>query len=319
MPDNRSSIASVQSSVTAIPLHAPKFDVPIPEKAGKARIFVSDSLLNALFGYQEVGGAPTYAVSAGLNQPQGLATDKSGKVYLANTNDYQILVFRPPSTKPVLTIPDPNVYPTGVAVDANGNIWVSNLYTITSPCCGPGNVQEYSSAGALEATIECANIYKYYFVAVDSKGNVAVDGFNISAETQVGYIASGTNSCVALSSITADFPGGLQFTHEDDLAVDDQLANNYHGVVTTYGKSPLFRHVIHVTEFNDAFIDPVTIALTAHDADIWTADAGANGGGSRPQSAGVALFLYPHGGSPSKTITGPYEPVGIAVRPPPRY
>jgi DNA-binding beta-propeller fold protein YncE len=106
--------------------------LPIHDLGGREKSFIADIGLNAIFGYQAVGGAPTYILSSGISVPEGFTLDKKGQLYVANTGTSQILVFSPPATTPVLTIADPDGLRVAVAVDKSGNIWVANKTTNSS-------------------------------------------------------------------------------------------------------------------------------------------------------------------------------------------
>jgi streptogramin lyase len=266
------------------------------DKVGVGSVYVSDYGSNALYGYSQSGGSPTYTVTTGIAGPQGVATDKEGSVFLANTNDSQILRFKPPSTAPTLTINDTGEFPSDVAVDRAGNVWVSNI--CSAPSCAAGNIVQYDQTGAVLQTLTCANLARDYFIAVDKNGNVVVDGADSNGDVYFDLIPSGSTSCKALP-IRLTFPGSLQFNQRGDLVVDDQ-ANS---AVKTYRA---FRKLVHVTTFAGG-IDPVAIALTYRETGIWAGYAG-----------GMALFPYPAGGSPEVTISGLVEPIGIAVTPVPK-
>lgn len=275
----------------------PSSHMRIPNMAGPAAVYVSDAANNALFGYALTGGSPTYTVSTGLSEPQGLASTTTS-VYVANTADSQILAFTPPSTTPTTTISDAGEYPAGVAVNAAGSqIWVSNI--CSAPSCTEGNLQEYKPSGALLKTITCSDLYRYYFVGIDANGDVAVDGEDTSGTPHVDFVPAGSSTCTPLTSIALEFPGGVEFTTTGDLSIDDQDANT----VTTW-TAPNFTSSSSTTSLSGVS-DPVTFAFGQADANLWTANAG---------SANATQFAYPAGGSPTVTITsGLAEPIGVAV------
>ena len=270
---------------------------PIPDKGGKGDVYVSDYGANVLYGYKSSGGSPIFTASSGISGPQGLAATKTN-VYVANTNDSQNLVYTPPSTTATSTITDTGFYPAGVAVNKKGtNIWVSNI--CSAPSCTMGNLEEYSKSGALLQSITCSDLYRYYFVAVDKKGNVAVDGEDESGLPHVDLVPAGSTSCTALTAISIEFPGGVQFTDKGDLGVDDQ-----EGLTVTTWTAPGFTSKSSTTTLGGGISDPVTFAFVKRDPSLWTANAG---------SGDATEFAYPAGGSPSTTITGIEEPIGVAV------
>jgi hypothetical protein len=263
-----------------------------------AQVYVSDIGTNLVLGFAQPGTVPTLLL-AGFRIPQGLATDASGNLYVANTGALNIQVFAPGATSPFLTIDEPNDLPLGVAIDKSGNIWASNIINDSD---GPGSVVEYSSSGTLEQTISCPALQKYYFIAVDGSGNVFVDGFaDLSNHNpSVQEIPAGTSTCVTLPPLIAA-PGGLATTASGDLVVDDQ-----EGFTKTYA-APTFKRTLHKIVF-DGVIDPVTIALQAGETSIWSADA-------NPQYT-ATQFAYPAGGSSTSALRDLSDPIGIAVYPP---
>jgi DNA-binding beta-propeller fold protein YncE len=288
------SLARVPAPVN--PLH--RF---IPNKAGKGTVYVSDAAADAVYGFAPTGGSPTYVVSSGLSEPQGLDTTKKN-LYVANTNDSQILVFQPPSTTPVTTINDPGEYPAGVAVSADGSqIWVSNI--CSAPSCAKGNVSEFDSSGNLLQAIQCRNLARYYFLAIDKNGNVIVDGVDGFGTFEASEIAAGTNTCTFLTSITAEFPGGVRFLTNGDVVILDQDADTL-----TEWAAPNFDTAVQTSTISSSSVsDPVTFAFTKKDKDYWTANAG---------SANATEFPWPAGGTPINTLTGFSQPIGVAIQPP---
>jgi predicted membrane-bound mannosyltransferase/DNA-binding beta-propeller fold protein YncE len=97
----------------------------------------------------EVGGEGDG--NGSFNEPWGVATDADGNVYVADTFNHRIQVFdsdlkflrtwgRPASS---LENPEPDAFwgPRDVAIDADGNVWVSDG--------GTGRVLKYTSGGQL--------------------------------------------------------------------------------------------------------------------------------------------------------------------------
>lgn len=252
---------------------------------------------NAIYGYSLKRLALTYQTTAKLDFPQGIATDSSGDLFVANTFGYNVLKFEPPKTDPTLVVEDRGFRPDDVAIDSDANIWIANFCT-RDERCGPGNVREYSSAGALLQTITCSNIARYYFLAVNAKNDVVVAGESASKGGVAGEIAYGTAACVPLPKVSITFPGGLQFTKDGDLSVTDAS----YAITYTYAK-PSFSTILHVTDLL-GIPSPVADAFETGDAYCWYAVAGYNG---------VFQFPYPAGGYPSNSLTGFSFPTGVAI------
>jgi hypothetical protein len=256
-------------------------------------VYVSDAENEAVYGYDQTGGSPIITLG-GFSEPQGLATDNIGSVYVANTEDFNIEVFPAGSTTASLTIPT-NGYPAGVAVGGN-YIYVSNIIGLSS---NGGSLQSfYKKNGAAYRTYSCPALEEAFFVATDSKANVYVDGFDTSFSAVVWEFPQGSLSCTQLP-ITLNFPGGLQVDKSGNLLVDDQ-----EGDTTSYAP-PGFTTVVATSDNGGSeSYDPVTIALTKGNANIWTATAGAET---------LTEWPYPASGTPSLTISGLAEPIGVAT------
>src|SRR5579862_8795475 len=84
---------------------------------------------NAIYGYSLKRLALTYQTTAMLDFPQGIATDSSGDLFVANTFGYNVLKFEPPKTDPTLVVEDRGFRPDDVAIDSHANIWIANFCT----------------------------------------------------------------------------------------------------------------------------------------------------------------------------------------------
>ncbi|MBV9334071.1 MAG: hypothetical protein JO146_08680 [Candidatus Eremiobacteraeota bacterium] len=270
----------------------------VPRSQGTLYVAGIYTSSGVLYGYSLPYLRMTYSTSSNLNEPEGITTDSSGAVYVANTYGYNILKFAPPATDPVLRIDDRGYRPTDVAIDSKGNIWVANWCT-RKGTCGPGNVREYSDAGKLLHTITCPNLTWYAFLAIDKSDNVIVDGDPpYGVYSSAGEIAAGTSKCTTLSSIHTGAPGGVQFTSKGDVAVIDTVDL----VMRTYAK-PRFMNMIVATPFHGV-PTPVEDAFAKGDTSVWVSVQGYNG---------VFEFAYPTGGNPINSLQGIYFPTGVAI------
>jgi hypothetical protein len=95
---------------------------------GSTAGFVSEFLPTKLSGNQ----FPTSTIS-GLDNPEGIAFDSSGDMYVAT--ELAINVYPPGSTSPMRTITGPYESPYGIFVDAKNNLYValSNEVAVYAP------------------------------------------------------------------------------------------------------------------------------------------------------------------------------------------
>jgi hypothetical protein len=170
----------------------PFVNVPGIESSGRNLLALSDRSADDVF---ILGARGFYAMlTTGLSQPQGLAFDTTGTLYIANTNDSQVLEYRKPYTRKSATLSDSGQYPAGVAVASDGAVGVTN---IISTAGGPGSVSVYAKGATTPcATVSNSSFARVYFDAFDNSGNLYVDGTDASEHFVVGEV---TGECAAPS------------------------------------------------------------------------------------------------------------------------
>jgi len=182
--------------------------------------------IGAISGYSGDGGP---AANALLNQPQAVAVDKSGNVFIADTYNCRVREINAATGVITTVAGDGNCsftgdglatsvgvgYPQGVAVDANDNLFVSdntNRVRWVSPSgfittiAGTGNGGYFGDGGPATA----AWLYTPTGIALDTAGNILVADYNnwrirsISVfpalSTSVGSLAFGLTSVGSTSS-----------------------------------------------------------------------------------------------------------------------
>jgi hypothetical protein len=280
-------------------------DVAAIQAAG-TKIFVSDAANNVVNIYNPSG--KQLAQLTGFSQPQGLATDAKGNLYVADTNNSQILVFKPPYNKAPKKLADPGYFPAGVNVVTIGTTTYVGVTNICSaPNCTQGGFIVYKN-GKSKGAFQSSSIYRVYFCGFDAKGNLYADGTDSNGVVTVGEVAKATRGGTTFATLTTgntiSFPGGVEVTTKGKIAIDDQLAAS----VFTYNppKNGSLGNPIKTTSLTGSG-DAVTFAFTSNNKDLWTADAA---------NADSAEFAYPAGGSALKTIpVSGGLPIGAAVVP----
>jgi streptogramin lyase len=144
-----------------------------------------------LAGDGSLGAVNANGISASFNNPTGVAVDESGNVYVADQSNHVIRKISP--TGDVTTLAgdgSPGVvngigsaarffYPSGVAVDGSGYVYVADTYNSLIRKISPtgevttlaGEAQEH---GAVNGIGSSARFNYPYGVAVDGSGNVYV-------------------------------------------------------------------------------------------------------------------------------------------------
>lgn len=209
---------------------------------------------NGSFGFAGDNGA---AASAILNQPAGVAVDKAGNLYIADTGNHRVRMV---SGGTITTIAGTGVpgyvadlvpavnaelfYPNGVAVDSQGNIYIADTQNnrvrvinkdgIIRPIAGNGYAGYYGDGGSAIAAAVVApasvavdtalNVY----IASQSGGAVRVVGRDgnintIAGSTTVGYTGDGGPAAQALlngaQAIALDAAGNVYVADTNNNAV----------------------------------------------------------------------------------------------------
>jgi sugar lactone lactonase YvrE len=183
-----------------------------PERKKKKKLlYVSDEA----HGIVDIFSVPKYSmvgqITDGINQPEGLATDKKGKLYVSNLSGNTITVYKPGATSPSLTLTDSDG-PDDVAVGSDGYIYAADV---------AGGVDVYPP-GATSPSTRLTNSALTYAagVALDASNNLYADGNNGSGGAVVKYAnASGSGTNLGLTGLLE--PSGVIVDKHNNLVVSD--------------------------------------------------------------------------------------------------
>lgn len=235
---------------------------------------------------------------------QGACSDKSGNVYIVNTEESTIDEYNHSGTY-VASLSDPGQFPVGCAYDrSTGNLAVSNIINTSG---GPGSISIFSG-GVLQNTYFPPNMTRVYFLGYEGgTGTLWLDGSNSSSGFQYDSFSGGTFTPVAITGGTIGFPGTVAWsakTHSMNVGDQDTFsAPTFYQVsdagaitgstVTNCGQISDFCDIVQATIKGPGIVAPDSIALQAN------------------------TFPYPAGGAPIQSYTGPsyVQPIGSAVSP----
>jgi hypothetical protein len=268
-----------------------------PESSSGDLLYVSD-LRAATVSIYTYPGDSSVGTLTDLSSPQGECIDKSGNVYVTETGAEQIVEYAHGGTSPIATLSDPYYQPVACAIDpATGDLAVTNILYHRDGI--GGNVVIYRHAKGTPKYFSSANIYSYYFVGYDSKGDLFVDGLSGQAPYGTFEYAElarhhSKMKAIKLSGGSIAFPGNVQWDGEH-IAIGDQ--DNAVIYQTTGRKIVGSTPLTGSSDVVGYFIDGGTVIAP---------DAG---------NASVEFYDYPAGGNPTGTITGFEEPDGAVVSP----
>jgi DNA-binding beta-propeller fold protein YncE len=287
--------------------------------------------------------------AASFDDPEGIAVDASGNVYVA---DYGNDTIRKVTSAGVVTTLAGNAgtqgstdgtgsaasfdYPQGIAVDASGNIYVADSYNnairkITSAGVVTTLAGTAGVWGSTDGTGSAASFHLPQGIAVDASGNIYVADYGndtIRKITSAGVVTTLAGTAGVWGSTDGTGPAA-SFAYPGGITVDasgnDYVADTWNdtirkitsaGVVTTLAGTAGIQGSTDGTGSAASFTYPQGIAVDAR-GDIYVADYG-NDTIRKVTSAGVVTTLAGTAGTQGSTDgTGSaasfHLPEGIAV------
>jgi len=149
----------------------------------------------------------------GLYQPQGLAVDGAGSVYVADFNNRVVKLAAGSNNQTVLPFDGLN-YPEGVAVDSAGNVYVADR--------GNDRVVELTAGSNNQTVLAFDGLKDPDGVAVDSAGNVFVTDTD---NNRVLKLAAGSNTQTVLPFTGVSVPWGIGVDKAGDVYVTEHDNN----------------------------------------------------------------------------------------------
>jgi hypothetical protein len=280
---------------------------PSTDAPGADQVIVSDSFTNTVSVFDAKGRLQT-RLEKGINAPFGLTTDSAGNLYVANSQDANVLVYAQPYKSISLTLNEPGRYPLDVAVSKGGLVAVMSA---TAPS-GPGNVSFYKKG----STSACANVSdpnwnEVSFGSFDASGNLFVDGVDRDGNPLVGEVSGGC-AATSLATLTVNNTmsgvAGVQVVHGNILILN-QNYGTFAPVIYTYAppSGGSLGSPIATTKLS-AGIEMESFAMTRDDRDLWIAHSDV--------AYGRIEYAYPSGRFvKSFNEHGLVTAYGIAVNP----
>lgn len=249
---------------------------------------------NSRPGFSGDGGAAT---NAQLNAPQGIAVDKSGNIYISDTNNNRVRIVTPngiintfagtgqvggvqnfgdggPANQAFLHLPG------GLALDSAGNLYIADT--------GDNSIREITTNGIINTIAgdglpsysgdtfqaSTAELHSPEDVAVDSSGNVYI------ADTGNAYIREITVSTGIINFIAGD--GAIGYS-------GDGAAANLAGLIEPFAIALDASGNVYFTEPEDGRVRKITISTGDISTVVGNGNLGFSGDGGAATSAMMHL------------------------------
>lgn len=191
--------------------------------------------------------APIGQLTSGLTSPQGLAVDKYHRLWVADTNAFQVVAFKHGATAPFKSLSDPNYFPISVAVSSNGTVYAANAESTTGP---PGNVTVWAHGSTSPtATLTSPDFQIVTEIGIDASNNIYVSYIPQSGPPAVMVFKAGSKTGqplaiqdATLSDITFDTSKNLLMeTASNTLGVwAPPYTSNPTRTINAFGNEPQF-------------------------------------------------------------------------------
>jgi hypothetical protein len=259
------------------------------KKKKKQMLYVSDEGDGRIDIYSVPAYSLTGQITSGIAQPEGIATDKKGNLYVSNLSGGTVTVYPPGQTSPSLTLTESSG-PDDVAVAKNGYVLAGDV---------GGGVDVYPP-GQTSPTARLTNAgieYGVDGVGVDANNNVYAAGYGNAGAAVVEFTnMSGSGTNLGLTGLVG--PAGVLVDKHGNIVVSD-YSNSLIDIYPSGQTSP--SSTISVT-------NPDRSAINKKQNDIY-APQGAN------DTADV--LSYPGGASVTSISIGNFTS-GTALSPAPK-
>ena len=225
------------------------------------------------------GSTTPTATLTGLSNPEGLAFDGSGNLYVANKGNGTVSEFAPGSTTPTATLTGLS-YPVALAFDSSGNLYVANEIGTTVSEFAPGSTTPTATLTGLDNPVA---------LAFDSSGNLFVANYDV-----------GTVSEFAPGSTT---PTATLDRAEQSLALAFDSSGNL------YVANGSMRHT--VSEFAPGSTTPTATLTGLNNPGALAFDSSGNLYVANNGNGTVSVFA-PGSTTPTATLTGLSKPRALA-------
>lgn len=205
--------------------------LPPTLEGGAKHVFLSDAVFNNVTIFRRDGSTRTLA---GFQEPQGITSDASRRLYVADTINARVAVFAPPyRNKPTSILSDSGGWPVDVAVAKDHTVAAVNICQPSgSQCGGPGEIVFYANNRSQTpcATVRGnADMTAMLWDAFDANGNLyftAVLDYSKVVIARVSGECNAASVMVLKPNIEIVWAAGIQVDPAGNVAIVNGFGNS---------------------------------------------------------------------------------------------
>lgn len=225
-PTSKSSASPAPSaSPSGTPTPAPTLTpaptpTPLPTPTPATVMYVADYNASDVYVYS-TGGTPALlrTLTTNINNPDRLAVDSKGTLYVINNSDGRVVEYPAGATTPSTNFYSGFPNPVGIAVASDGTIYVSSGTNAGINVFKPGSTTVNATVG-----LDITSPFGVQGVTLDQSGNLYVVGYasGVATSATVFMIAGGmstTSTDLQIQGLAN--PNTLAFDKAGDLVLAD--------------------------------------------------------------------------------------------------
>lgn len=184
----------------------------------KALVYISQENDNRISVFQ-LNGKRVGEITKGVAYPQGLFTDASGTLFVANRGAGNVLEFKRGSDSPFKVLSDRKKQPEDVTLCPDGTVYVANILGSHG---GGGDISVYAN-GRTHATGSLTYTSGFFFfLACDAQGNLFGTMVLGTTGTVIEFPNAQQNGAKQLPIFWGGNPAGIAIDAAGNLLVADQ-------------------------------------------------------------------------------------------------
>lgn len=271
----------------------------LPEAKSHDLLYISD-LIGQVVTFYSYPDLKQMGVITGFFNAEGLCVDKAGNVWVPNNTSLgvdQVTEYAHGSTTPINNLIDHDGSVSGCAVDfKNGDLAVTDFFGNH----GQGGVTIWKNAQGLSSLYTAPNIYYYWYLGYDDKGNLYTDGFSSGSAMSLAVLRHRAKKFqpINIQSNPFWYPGGVQWD------------GKYLAVGNEYG--PIYQYAIKGVTATLA--NTITLNGENEIPQFWIHNKNKTVIAPNSNGHDTLLYAYPAGGNPTATIPG-NDPIGATISP----